>query len=333
MLIAGFLGGVAAFYFIENDEREEKFAFRLDGAGPIRPIFLRDSGSCNESTGADRRLDEAMLAAAISARNARHRFADPGPILSGVVSYFAWHWRFYGNGRCPPSQQQIEQLAPILESAGWPEANTPLNDLQLAERLPARKSLADGLAEIGFLGWIPPSDLKGEDPRPYARQLLAEQGTFALKWGKQALDEVGGDSRLGTSAAYLAVATAPEAALPKVREAMIDKLRRSRAGKIQAYATGGEVPSIRSDDANRLIELGYALARGGNKAERYSEPLIEMLDERIARSAPPFGLMAAKPTEFCRIAFRVGGKAAEKAQRKPFCTPDFKGGDGAPRQF
>lgn len=216
---------------------------------------------------------------------------------------------------------------------GWPEGNTQLNDLRLAERLPASKTLANGLATIGFLGWIPPSHLNGEDARPYARQLLAEQGKFALQWSKQALDEVGGDSRLGTSAAYLAVATAPDAALPKVQQAMINKLHRSRDRQVKAYETGGEVSGIRPDDANRLIELGYALARASNKAEPYSQPVIDMLGQRIARSAPPFGLMAAQPTEFCRIAFHIGGRVAEAAKGKPFCSPTFKGGDGEPRQF
>lgn len=272
-----------------------------------------------------------MLGVAASAE--RNNTSFVGPVHNGVVSYFSWHWSFYGEGRCPPSTKDVQRLAPILEHVGWPQPNTPLNDLRLAERLPASKSLANGLASIGFLGWIPPSDLNGEDVRPYARQLLAEQGKFAQQWGKQALDEVGGDSRLGTSAAYLAVATNPVAALPKVQQSMLDKLRRSREQRINAYRTGGEVPAIRTDDANRLIELGYALARAGNKAGPYSQPVIDMLGERIARSAPPFGLMAAQPTEFCRIAFHIGGNVAEKAKGKPFCDPGFKGGDGAPRQF
>jgi hypothetical protein len=140
-------------------------------------------------------------------------------------------------------------------------------------------------------------------------------------------------SRLGTSAAYLAVATNPDAALPKVQQTMVDKLRRSREQRVDAYRTGGEVPVIRPEDANRLIELGYALARAGNKAGAYSRPVIDMLDESIGRSAPPFGLMAAQPTEFCRIAIHIGGNVAEKAKGKPFCDPGFKGGDGDPRQF
>lgn len=331
--IAGLTGALAAFLYFSNSDREQRSNYRLDGAGPIRPSFLRDKAGCNAPTEAEIRLDDAMLSAVIAAKNARHRFADPGPVQHSVVSYFAWHWRLYGNDRCPPTQEHIDQLAPFLDRAGWPQANTELNDLKLAERLPPSEPLAKGLANIGFLRSIPPSNSEGEDSRPYARQLLAEQGEFALQWRKQAFDELGGDSRLGTSAAYLAVATNPEAALPKVEATMAVKLRRSRARKIKAYTMGREIPALGPDDANRLIELGYALARGDAKAEPYSGPVVDMLDERIARAAPPFGLMAAEPTELCRIAFKIGGKAAEKAKSKAFCAANFKGGDGAPREF
>lgn len=330
-LFVGFAGGLASVYYLERSNQDEKIANRLDGAGPLRPTFLRDRRDCRDLSEVDRRLDQAMLDVARVAVPDNPSFV--GPVHGDVVSYFAWHWSFYGNGRCSPSDEMVGQLAPILERIGWPQGNTPLNDLRLAERLPAGKSLANGLATIGFLNWIPPSDLKGEDARPYARQLLAEQGKFALPWSKQALNEVSGDSRLGTSAAYLAVATNPDIALPKVQQAMVEKLRHSRERQVKAYQTGGEVPSIRPDDANRLIELGYALARAGAKAEPYSQPIVNMLAERIARPAPPFGLLVAQPTEFCRIARHIGGKAAEAAESKKFCTQGYKGGDGAPRQF
>lgn len=333
IFVAGFGGGVAAIYYAHKISQDEKVAYRLDGAEPLRPVFLRDPRDCKALSAANSRLDRAMLDAATAASSERDNTSFVGPVHDDVVSYFAWHWSFYGNGRCPPANETIQQLAPILESVGWPQANTQLNDLRLAERLPPSMSLANGLAHIGFLGWIPPSTLNGEDARPYARQLLAEQGLFALKWSKQALNEVGGDTRLGTSAAYLAVATNPERALPKVQQAMNDKLRNSQKKRIKAYQTGGEVAAIRPDDANRLIELGYALARAGRKAELYAQPVRDMLNERIARPAPPFGMMAAAPTEFCRIALRIGGAVAEAAKAKPFCAPGFKGGDGAPRPF
>ena len=129
------------------------------------------------------------------------------------------------------------------------------------------------------------------------------------------------------------MATDPVSALPKVQSAMADMLRQSRARSTKAYRTGGEVRAIRGDDANRLIELGYALARGGAAAEPHSQPIIDMLDEVIARAAPPFGLMATKPTEFCRIAKHIGGRVARAASSKDFCANGFKGGDGAPNPY
>lgn len=331
LLLVGFVAGVASAYYSEKHARDQKIADRLDGATPIRPVYLRDRRDCKDLSQRDRHLDQVMLDAAAVAASDNPSFV--GPVQDDVVSYFAWHWSFYGNGRCPPSDEIVGQLTPTLERVRWPQSSTELNDLRLAERLPAGESLAARLATIGFLNWIPPSNLTGEDARPYARQLLAEQGKFALPWSKQALNEVGGDSRLGTSAAYLAVATNQDRALPIVQQIMIEKLRRSRERQVRAFQTGGEVSAIRPDDANRLIELGYALARAGAKAEPYSQPIVNMLAEKIARPAPPFGLLVAQPTEFCRIARHIGGRIAREAEAKSFCSKDFKGGDGAPRQF
>ena len=331
ILLIGFGFGAATPFLIEKASRKEAEKKRLDGGAPIRPAFLREPQECpktsDEATDLDNRMVDVGRSVAAS---------DPtgqSPVNNYVVSYFAWHWRISGARRCPPSDQIVQQLAPLLDRYKWPLANTELNDLRLAERLPPSAARAQGLATVGFLGWIPPSTLKGDDSRPYARQLLAEQGRFALPWRAAALREINGETRLGTSAAYLAVATDPVSALPKVQSAMADMLRQSRARSTKAYRTGGEVRAIRGDDANRLIELGYALARGGAAAEPHSQPIIDMLDEVIARAAPPFGLMATKPTEFCRIAKHIGGRVARAASSKDFCANGFKGGDGAPNPY
>jgi len=331
ILLIGFSGGIAVIWHFQEAKHEARLAYRRDGGGPLRPIFLRDprdTKPCPKTSNEALSLDKAMLDAERSAA----ALGPNNPVHNYVVSFFAWHWSL-GRTRCPPSDEIVLQLAPFLDRIGWPRGNTELNDLRLIERLPPSEVRARGLAHIGFLDWIPPSNLQGEDSRPYARQLLADQGRFALPWGKRALLEINGSTRLGTSAAYLAVATMPDVALPKVRHTMLEKLRTSRERPVQAYQDGGEITVISSDDANRLIELGYALARGGASAEFYSQPVIQMLDEKIARAAPPFGLLAAKPTEFCRIARHIGGRAAEAAEDKPFCAPGFKGGDGAPRSF
>ncbi|WP_146130880.1 hypothetical protein [Sphingopyxis lindanitolerans] len=331
ILLVGFGLGAVAPLLLEKHSRKEADKGRLDGSPPIRPVFLREAQGCPATSNEAADLDSKMLEVGRSLAA-----SDPtgqSPANSYVVSYFAWHWRISGARRCPPPDQIVQQLAPLLDRYKWPLANTELNDLRLAERLPPSASRAEGLATIGFLRWIPPSALKGDDSRPYARQLLAEQGRFALPWREAAFREISGETRLGTSAAYLAVATDPVGALPKVQRTMADMLRRSRARYTQAFRTGGEIQAIKNDDANRLIELGYALARGGAAAEPYSQPIVEMLDEVIARAAPPFGLMATKPTELCRIAKHIGGQVARAANSKDFCANGFKGGDGAPLPY
>lgn len=328
--VLGFAAGLGTVYWAQQRGKDRVLADQLDGHGPIRPPSLRNVRPCNKRNAQEVRLDDAMLSAAIAASNGDWGISKP--VHGYAVSYFAWHWRLSNRlNACPPDQDKVIQLASILDATGWPEANTQLGDLELAEILPPSKARADGLRHIAFLGWIPPGPPRGEDSRPYARQLLAEQGDYARPAAEQALREIGGSTRLGTSAAFLAVAIEPTVALPQVEAAMQAQLALSRGRRTKAFQTGGVVPAIRDSDANRLIELGYALARGGSAARPFSAPVVAMLDERIARASPPFGLMAARPTEFCRIARQIGGRLESVANSKDFCRPGYRGGDGAPR--
>jgi hypothetical protein len=213
-------------------------------------------------------------------------------------------------------------LEPIVDRAGWPQVNTEGNELRLVERLKPSTRLAGALARIAFLDWIPPAPVGSADSRPYARMLLAEQGDFAAPWKAEALTEIGGDTRLGTSAAYLAVSIAPVQALPKVERAMAAKLELSLERQVRAYGDRGDTQAIRPGDADRIIELAYALSMAGAAADRYSGPLLETLDHGFARPAPPFGLLVAKPKELCRVAVRIGGHTAQVASRKPACREE-----------
>ena len=331
LLLAGIAIGVGTMLAVARSSQDQERRRRLDGAAPLRPVFLRDPDACRSINSAAVRLDAAMLEGARAAAAA----ADRGwsPANDYAVSYFAWHWRLSGAARCPPATAVVDALAPDLDRRGWPAVNVELNDLKLAERLPPSAARARALARIAFASHIPPSALRGEDSRPYARQLLADQGDFARPWREAALREIGGASRLGTAAAYLAVATDPEAALPQVERVMRSTLSVARARAASAYRTSGKVAAIRPDDANRLIELGYALARGGAAAEPHARPVIDFLRDRIARPMPPFGLSATAPTELCRIARHIGGRAAIAANGKRFCAPGYVGGDGAPRSY
>lgn len=331
LLCVGALAGLRIERHESRAREQEKMAARLEGGRPIRPVFLRKQSGCEPPSEAEIQLDEAVLNAAIAADAVAPE--KENTVKDYAVTYFAWHWQLRRKERCQPSDHLIAQLAPILDRMGWPYANAELNDLRLIERLPPSDVRAKGLAEIAFLKWIPPSNLKGEDTRPYARQLLAEQGQFALPWSGAALNEIAGDTRLGTSAAYLAVATSPSDALPRVQQAISAKVASSRDRRVRAHLIKGDVPAIRLDDSNRLIELGYALARAGTQSEVHSLPIFEIMSEKFARSAPPFGVLAAEPTEFCGIAAHIGGNVAKFAESKAYCAEQFKPRDGEPRQF
>lgn len=333
-LLLGVVGGAAFQSYSEQISNKRAIKERLDGHPPHRSVFLRDNQECNPPSADQIQLDRAMLEVARASAVTEPPWDSPA--LQYVVSYFAWHWRLTGDARqprCAPTDETFAALGSLMVEASWPNGNTELNDLRLIERLPPMEERAARLARIAFLNWIPPSDVGGEDSRPYARELLAEQGAFALPWLDEALRSIDGDTRLGTSAAYLAVALAPEQGLPMVEKAMAEMLEESHTRLIRAHSDGGRVAAIRSNDANRLIELGYALARGGHQAQSYSAPVIAMLDEVIARAVPPFGLSATAPTEFCRIARHIGGRAADAANAKPFCASTYTGGDGAPRPY
>lgn len=332
-LIIGTLSGIGGAYWLQNNNLSERENWRLNGASPIRPPFLRTELNCLSRSEELVKLDVAVFELGQSAFAIEGNFESP--VYQYVISYFAWHWKQADSRKvfCPPSEDLVMRLAPILDAIAWPQANTQLNDLRLIERLPPSKTRANGLGEIAFLPWIPPSDLGGEDSRPYARQLLADQGEFAAPWREAAFNEINGDTRLGTSAAYLAAAIDPAAALPIIEDVMDSKLKQSLARGTKVFQNGGDVSAIRGPDADRLIELGYSLARAGPMARSYSDPIIAMLDEVIARPSPPFGLMATSPTEFCHIADHIGGRVGSAANSRPFCSPDFTGGDGAPRNF
>lgn len=332
ILLVGLAAGIGWCFHQAKSDRLEKEDAAINDRSPVRPPFLRDALACGPNSRAAERLDEAMLQVARTAAVLDPRILNPA--LQDAISYFAWHWSIVGNGdkrRCPPDQTIIDEIAPLLDAAGWPAVNSHRLDLRLAERLPADAIRARGLAAIAFNRYPPPQDLKFYDSRPLAMQLLADQGRFALPWSRAAIGRMEADSAIGTGAAQVGVATDPARALPLLSKLMAGKLKLAK--RVSAYSNGGESEAIEGRDANRLIELGYAMARGGALARPYAGPVIAMLDVRIARASPPFGLFATPPTEFCRIARAIGGNVAASANRRDFCAPGFRGGDGGPSPY
>jgi hypothetical protein len=332
VLVAGIAIGIAFCLHRGKSVRLQREDAAINDRSPIRPPFLRDAATCENSPGADR-LDRAMLEVERAAAPVDPR--GQSPALDYVVSYFGWHWRIVTldekHRRCAPPQAYVDELSPWLDAAGWPRVNTGKSDLQLSERLAPSPIRARGLAAIAFHPSPPPQDIDFYDSRPVAMQLLADQGRFARPWGHAAKARMEAESAIGTGAAQVAVAVDPASALPIVSGLMARKLKSAK--RVRASSNGSDIQVLDGRDANRLIELGYAMARGGSAARPYAQPVIAMLDQRIARASPPFGLFATPPTEFCRIARAIGGSAAAAADHRAFCAPGFKGGDGGPSPY
>ena len=331
-LIAGAVLAVIAVHRIERSSRVDRHDQVMNGGPPIRPVWLRQPRACDAPTPFERKRDEAMAQVA-RASLAGEPGRDPiNPMLGYAVRYFSWHWSLLKFKRCAPDRVYVDALLPALEATDWPHVNTQGNELRLVERIAPSPRLAKALAQIAFSPNDPPREAELYDSRPYARMLLGDQGQFARPWAAKARSEISADSKLGTSAAYLAVAAEPRAALPLVKRVMFAKLRSSLGRQVKTYKDSGEANAIRSDDADRLIELSYALGRAGTAADAHSGPLLQALDHGFARAAPPFGLLFTKPTELCRVAAWVGGRTAQIARAKPACV-NQKGGDGRPAEY
>jgi hypothetical protein len=330
-LISGAAIAVMVMLRLERSSRAEQQEYVMNGGPPIRPVWLRQPRACEPPTPFERRRDEAMAQVALTSLPGHPR--DPiNPMLSYAVKYFSWHWSLLRFNRCAPEQDYIDALLPALDATDWPQVNTQGNELRLVERMPRSARLAKALAAIAFSPLVPPREAEPHDSRPYARMLLGDQGEFARPWAVKARSEISGDTKLGTSAAYLAVAADARAALPQVQAAMAAKLRSSLGRQVATWKDKGEANAIRSDDADRLIELAYALAKAGPAADPYGAPILQALDHGIARAAPPFGLLFTKPTELCRAAAWIGGRTGQIAGTNLACV-DPKGGDGRPIDY
>lgn len=331
-LIAGAAIAVAVIFRIDRSNRTELLHTVMNGGPPIRPVWLRQPRACKTPTLSERQRDEAMAQVARTSLANQSTTASGNPMLGYAIRYFSWHWKLLHFERCAPNQAYIAALQPALIATNWPAANVQANELSLIERLPSSARLANALAKIAFLSTVPPREVALYDSRPYARLLLGDQGESARPWAAKARSEISGDTKLGTSAAYLAVSAGGQAALSLVRDAMAAKLQSSLGRQVKTWKNSREAAAIRSDDADRLIELAYALGKAGRAADRYSDPLLQALDHDFARAAPPFGLLAAKPTELCRVAAWIGGRTAMSAHKKPACI-NLKGGDGRPTDY
>ncbi|MEG3124842.1 hypothetical protein [Sphingomonas sp. GB1N7] len=303
----------------KQGEKSKALDRSLNQEGAIKPRWIRESRPCKPPNTRELAQDTAMS-------NLAKTFAGK-PSSAGlyyVVSYFGWHWSiidqttFSEQKRCPPAPDLYRQIAPILERADWLRPAQESNDLELIERLPPSSYIAKRLGETAFDAYPLTHNPLGYDNRPYLRMLLAYQGAYARPWAKRALSAITPDTKLGTSAAFLAVATVPDQALPRVAAAMRRFIAEARGRQVTGSDIGpGQGFAIR--DGDRLFELAYALSIAGPKAEPYSEALIELFDQRFGAGSH-FGLLLLEPKGLCPVARQIGGRAAAAANAKPYCN-------------
>jgi hypothetical protein len=305
----------SGYFAIHQSQQRTENLRRLNDEDPLIPGWLRHERPCTALSAAQIEADRVMSDVA--------RTFSGQPTTTGLhyaIEYFGWQWGIIGSlGRCPPAPDYYAQLGAILSKAQWPSLREDRNDLGLAERLPPSEWLAGALARLAFNSYPLTDGPLNYDNRPYARLLLAEQGNYAAPWQNQALKELAGDTKLGTSAAHLAVAINPGEALPRVERLMAEMTEKALARQIRRTTSGREESAITMEDGARLHELAFALSMAGSRAEPFSRPLIRLLDQDFA-SGSSFGLLFMPSSTLCIIAKHIGGKAAAEARSRTHCT-------------
>lgn len=309
----------AAYAWLDKRDYAGKLDQSLNQQGALKPRWLIAEHPCRRPNAEEVAHDAAMARLAEAFRAKRSNVG-----LGYVIDYFGADWSIDEGlrhspplRRCPPAPDLYARLAPILEQADWLTYQRTDDELQLVEHVAASPYLARRLAELAF-GDASHTNVLGYDDRPYFRMLLAYQGVHAKPWAPRAMREMDSGSKLGTSAAFLAVAIDPDRALPRVTAAMerliADASRRQVV--IDDISPPGNGFTVR--DGDRLYELAFALSMAGSKAEPYSRPLITLLDRRFGTGSH-FGLILIEPTELCAVARHIGGRAAVAADGKSFC--------------
>jgi hypothetical protein len=294
----------------QRRDRQERL---LNGEGVIAPNWRM--GECRARSADEQRRDQAMIELL---DRFPHRVADPG--IGYVERYFAWHWRIVGApGACPPASEHYRRIAAVLVPLGWPRTGTERFELELARWLPASAGLARNLAKLAFAPEPLPYGPLKYDNRPFARMMLAEQGSYARPWGARALAEIAPDTKLGTGAAVLAAATVPQTAAPRIAAAMREMIAQAepRRERIKGLRGGPHVV-YQVTDSERLTELADALGTAGAAAEPHAAPLIQLLGRSFG-SGSHFGLLPSEPRPLCAAAERIGGRAAAAARERAFC--------------
>lgn len=215
---------------------------------------------------------------------------------------------------CPPSRL-VERLAAAAQISKSFNENGKLDQhgLQLARAIgPRSPEIARAVANTAFSEHVVPDNGEITDLRPFARLILAEFGSASAPWLKRAEREMSLDSELGVGAAQIVGASGTPVALAQIEQLMIKRL--------DAHANEKIIGVMERD---RLYGLAYALGMAGQKAAPYTSGLIELMNGQVSAGGVAPASIVIEPRRMCWVGERIGGRAAEIAHAKSYCSDRF----------
>ena len=283
-------------------------------SGAIRPMWLAPD-NCRKAEPKDVRIQDAAIRTAESFPDApRHIIASTAlGVLSepwGPVNVVVDDLGIL----CPPARL-AERLARAAHNTQVFSEHGKLDQhgLQLARAVGPRSPLiVRAVANTAFSEHVVPDNGDLSDLRPFARLILAEFGSAAAPWEKQAERETSLDSELGVGAAQIVGATGNPAGLARIEQLMMKRLDRH---------SKGEVVGVMERD--RLYGLAYALGMAGQKAAPYTSALIDLMNRKVSKGGVAPARILVHPRRMCWVADRIGGRAAEVANTKSYCGNRF----------
>ena len=283
-------------------------------SGAIRPMWLAP-GNCRNPELKDVRIQDAAMETAESFPDApRHLIADTAlRVLSepwGPVNVVVEDLGVL----CPPARLAERLARAAHKTQAFNERGKPeQHRLQLARAIGPRSPLiVRAVANTAFSEHVVPDHGEITDLRPFARLILAEFGSAAAPWQRRAEREMSLDSELGIGAAQIVGASGHPEALARIEQLMIQRLDRHAEAKV-----------IGVTERNRLYGLAYALGMAGRKAAPYTGGLIELMSRKVSAGGVAPEEIVLEPRRMCWVADRIGGRAAQVARAKPYCSDRF----------
>ena len=145
-----------------------------------------------------------------------------------------------------------------------------------------------------------------QDIRPLGRSTLATFGKRAIAFRDVAVQQMSGETPLGTGAAQVAAAVGDPTALPRIVEMINVKV--------------GNLPpnAVIQLDARDHFELAWAIYFAGDAGRTASASIHKVMERKVESRAPPFGIVELNPKRFCRVLELIEGPAATVPY--PYCS-------------